>query len=78
LAQFPDINKYLITSHHVETDDPKTLREEITAKHIVNEETNTHYLSSYVRNWSNDTFFEFMINENADVSVNYRVKGENF
>ncbi|MBP7842588.1 O-antigen ligase family protein [Candidatus Woesebacteria bacterium] len=78
LSEFPQIRKFIITSHHSQTTDPVELRTEISAKHITDSVTNTDYLSSYTRNWSNDSFFEFTVNTDNTVSVFYKIKGENF
>lgn len=78
LKQFPELNKYIITSYHTSLIDEEKIRTELTAKHITDEETNIHYMSSYIRDWDNDSFFEFTINQDNSVDIEYRVRGENF
>ncbi len=78
LADFPKLQKYIITSHHSKTIDPASLRTELSTKHITDPATNTHYLSSFVRDWKNDSFFELTVAGDSTITVDYGIKGENF
>ncbi|GIK83848.1 MAG: hypothetical protein BroJett025_04700 [Patescibacteria group bacterium] len=78
LSQYPNLQKYIITSHHSDSNDAEKLQGELSTKHITDPDTNMHYLSSFVRDWKNDSFFEFTVNTDNSVDVMYRVKGENF
>ena len=78
LKRFPKQTKYIISSNHTTTTDEALIREELSVKHITDEKTNTHYLSSFVRNWENDSFLEFTVATDNTVSINYKIRNENF
>jgi len=78
IRQFPELQKFIITANHSSETDPELLRLEVSARHIIDSSTNTNYLSSYMRDWNNDSFFEFTVNADNSVNVNYRIRGENF
>lgn len=76
LSLFEDKEKYIISSFHSSESDPEIVRNELTQKHITQAETKTHYLASFMRDWNNDSFFEFTIDVNNVVTVEYRVRGQ--
>lgn len=69
LAQFPELERYIITSNHSQENDPQLLRSEPSIRHILDPNTNIHYLSSSVRGWPNDAYFEFIVKENDEVEI---------
>ncbi len=76
LSQFPEMKKYIITSHHSTKSDPAELRSELATKHITDPATNIHYLSSFIRGWENDSSFEFTVNSDSTITVKYRIKND--
>lgn len=83
LASFPEQRKFIITNSHstqLGEDISLTLPEladfmqEQSLKHVINEQTNTEYISASVRNWENDSFVQFTVNADETVTVDYRQK----
>lgn len=78
LLQFPKLEKYIITADHLPKEtvlSPETLQQvtqERSLSHIVDETTNIQYLTSSVRNWSNDSFLEFSVHQDNSVTIQYR------
>jgi hypothetical protein len=78
LNQFPELNKYIVTSHHTNATDFEVIKSELTIKHITDSSTNINYLSSFIRGWENDSYLEFHVNSDNTVNIEYKLKGENF
>ncbi len=78
LSEFPELNKFVISSFHSTETELEKLQTELSIKHITDETTKTQYFASFIRDWENDSFFEFVVHKDNTVTVEYRVKGDNF